>query len=437
MNRQSIRQGAQAELRYAPTSTVSTNDFNALINLEMLSLAAEEDWPFVIQYAEYPLYKDFQATVALTANSSTATPTVAPTAAWVGAFLVDEAGDEWEIAGFENGGADIYLTMPWSPSTPSATQDVWIRYRQYPMPRDCMKVLDQVLFQADNVMVSPIGFVSQTDKATYPWTRNVGGARPAAWFLMPDQTLEEPPTAPVATISAGAALTVQPYRYAYTFLYGHASTTSFPWGRESAPSLVTASVTPTGGSPAVTLSNLAAPGGSSGVEYLSNGVTRLIYREDNGSGIFRLRAVQSPPLAGITTYVDVGTTLSPTVRTRLEQNPTQRYLELRPYPGLDDYSVRMRYYRRIPTLDGENDAPPWDASFHDVLMWRVVVRMLSRPGFEAKDLSYAQQRYQERYAAMRAALLGDRIRAQRRLFRAEGGQAIGGPPGGVPRFTNT
>lgn len=422
MNRKSIRAGVGGELRYNPTSQVWIDDCNATINLEMLSLGEEEDWPFVIQYAEYPLYMDFEDTVTLTAGSMAGVPATTPDATWVGAFLVDSTGAEYEIGGQD--GTNIYLTAPWTTGVGTVAEECWIRYRQYAMPRDCVRVLDQVLLQADNVMISPIDFVSQTDKGAYPWTRNVGGARPCVWMLMPTREVQ-PPVISVfaAAISAGVALTVQPYRYAYTVVEA---------GRESAPSLIVGPVTPTGGSPAVTLSGMVAPGSGSGI---STGISRRIYREDNASGIFLLRATQSPPLSGVTTYVDQGSSISPTVRPRLSQEPTQRYLELRPYPGLDDYSVRMRYIRRLATLDAENDAPGWDSAFHDVLMWRVVVRMLSRPGFEAKDLAYATKRYEERYAAMRAALLGDRIRAQRRLFRASGGNNTGGgPPGSVPRF---
>ncbi len=415
MNRQSIRQGIQAEIRYAPTNAISTADLNAQINLEMQALAGEYDWPFLVAFYEYPLYMDFQIDATMSNGTRTFVPSIAPTSTWVGAFFVDQNSNEYEIAGQD--GTNVYLVQPWVGTDVSQTQ-VWIRFRQYRAPRDCMKELDQVLLQQNNVMESPIEFVSQTDKSTYPWTRNVGGSRPFAWMQRQTQDVQPPIVAPTAAPSAGAStLVVQPYRYAYTNVVA---------GRESSPSLIAGPVTPTGGAPRITLS---------GMEVLTEGVSRRIYREDNASGVFFLRAQQDPPLAGITTYVDTGAAF-PTVSPRLSQEPTQRYVELRPYPGLATYSVRMRYLRRLAPLQAENDAPQWDSSYHDVLIWRVVVRMLTRPGMEPKDLPYAQARLDERYGAMRAGLLADRIRAQRRLWRAEGSSSGNGPPGAVPRFTN-
>lgn len=419
MNLQAICRQIESELRYAPQSLAWTLDLKGSVNYEMQALAGEQEWPFLTNFYQYNIYPDFQIDALLTNGSRTVVPTTTPTDLWVGCFLVDTDNNEYEIAGHD--GTNLYLVDPWVGTTGTQTA-IWIRYRQYRMPRDCMAVYDQVAVLQGSNNIIPMSFVSQTENAAYPIFRNIGGGQPGSWLLKPTQTVQPPMGAPVATLvaTAGTLATVAT-RYAYTIVIA---------GRESAPSLITTAVTPTGLLPSITLSGLDAPGGSLG---LTEGMSRRIYRETaTYPGLFLLRTTQTPSLSGVSTYTDTGG-IVPASRPRMLLEPTQRYLEIRPYPG-NDYEVTMRYKRRLSTLDNDNDEPPWDSAYHDVLVWRVALRIMSRPGQEPKVVQYFKERYEERYKAMKIGLLGDRIRKPLRLWQAQTGDTARMPLGPVPRF---
>jgi len=278
-----------------------------------------------------------------------------------GATLTDSSGNEYIIARVDST-TDIYLSTPWLLTAGVAYADFTITHNLITLPKDCNQVLS-IVDRTNNR--GALEFKSRPHEEDLFLNRANTGT-PSLFLDDDPRRLPAPSVAPTVVAASGGSLPdATTYEYKYTFQ---------SMGIESAASPVSAQVATATPNLLFNLSTIQASGWDDGSGALESGIHKILYRRD---------VTHNEPWYRIGTVTAIGSTNS-LATTCIDSLPVptavedllsfERYIEPDYYRVLRvwthpsaDTTFRLRYLKRPPQLEGDQEIPLLPRKYHEML----------------------------------------------------------------------